>query len=151
MEVLPRDPREPADRLLRDLPTNPEGLSSREAVRRLVVLWPQRADRRKRSDWPGQVLRQFTPSAGAAVVARRRAGSRGRHGGARSGDRGGQRAAGPRAHAPAWWWQQAALPLRAAARRPSAASGCGHGNATSYHVDAVACLTLDDESRDQGT
>ncbi|EME62172.1 cation-translocating P-type ATPase [Amycolatopsis decaplanina] len=54
------DPREPLVRLLRDLRTRPEGLSGREAARRLLVYGPNELRRRGRRDWPRQLLRQFT-------------------------------------------------------------------------------------------
>lgn len=52
----------------------PEGLSSREAERRLVRYGPNRLERRRRRRWPGELARQFThPLAlllwGAAVLA----------------------------------------------------------------------------------
>lgn len=59
-EVGMDDPREPVDRLLRDLRTTPEGLSGREAQRRLTVYGHNELTRRKRRDWPRQLLRQFT-------------------------------------------------------------------------------------------
>ncbi|OXM50395.1 cation-translocating P-type ATPase [Amycolatopsis alba] len=58
--VEARDPREPLTRLLRDLRTKPEGLSGREAARRLVVYGPNELSRRGHRDWPRQLLRQFT-------------------------------------------------------------------------------------------
>jgi calcium-translocating P-type ATPase len=60
VDVTPDDPLEPLDRLLRDLRTWPEGLSDREAARRLVVYGPNELTRRRRHDWPVQLLRQFT-------------------------------------------------------------------------------------------
>ncbi|MEU3645264.1 cation-transporting P-type ATPase [Lentzea sp. NPDC034063] len=54
------DPREPLERLFRDLRTRPTGLSGREAARRLVAHGPNELTRRKRRDWPKQLLRQFT-------------------------------------------------------------------------------------------
>ena len=55
-------------------PTGPEGLSSREAERRLLHLGPNRLERRHGRRWPKQLARQFThPLAlllwGAAVLA----------------------------------------------------------------------------------
>ncbi|MET8764589.1 cation-transporting P-type ATPase [Lentzea sp. NPDC004782] len=54
------DPREPLDRLFRDLRTKPAGLSSREAARRLLAHGPNELIRRKGRNWPKQLLRQFT-------------------------------------------------------------------------------------------
>ena len=54
------DPREPMDRLFRDLRTKPAGLSSREAARRLLAHGPNELTRRKGRNWPKQLLRQFT-------------------------------------------------------------------------------------------
>ncbi len=58
--VPPRDPRVPLDRLLRDLGARPEGLSSREAARRLVAHGPNELRRRRGVAWPGQLLGQIT-------------------------------------------------------------------------------------------
>ena len=46
--------------LLRDLRTSPEGLTSREAERRLSQFGPNRLVRRAGRHWPGQLARQFT-------------------------------------------------------------------------------------------
>ncbi len=46
--TLPRDPREPIERLLRDLGVRAEGLSEREAARRLLAYGPERAPARQR-------------------------------------------------------------------------------------------------------
>ena len=53
------DPREPAKRLLRDLRSRPEGLSGREAERRLLVHGPNELRRRGGRQWPRQLVRQF--------------------------------------------------------------------------------------------
>ena len=58
--VSPRDPRVPLDRLLRDLAARPEGLSSREAARRLVAHGPNELRRRRGVAWPRQLLGQIT-------------------------------------------------------------------------------------------
>ncbi|WP_371402655.1 cation-transporting P-type ATPase [Kribbella sp. NBC_00662] len=57
---LTTDPREPADRLFRDLRTAPQGLSSREAQRRLETYGPNELTRRRGSSWVGELVRQFT-------------------------------------------------------------------------------------------
>jgi calcium-translocating P-type ATPase len=70
------DPREPISRLLRDLRSRPEGLSSREAERRLVSFGPNELRRRGRTSWPRQVVQQLVHplalllwvAAGLAVV-----------------------------------------------------------------------------------
>jgi calcium-translocating P-type ATPase len=54
-----QDPREPISRLLRDLRSRPQGLSSREAERRLVAQGPNELHRRGGRRWPRQVVRQF--------------------------------------------------------------------------------------------
>ncbi|HLY82360.1 MAG TPA: HAD-IC family P-type ATPase, partial [Acidimicrobiales bacterium] len=54
------DPREPTDRLLRDLRVRRDGLSQREAERRLVVYGPNELHRSGRRSWAKQLLRQFT-------------------------------------------------------------------------------------------
>ena len=61
-EILPAepDPREPVERLLRDLRTRRSGLTAREAGRRLVANGPNELKRRIKRDWPKQLLRQFT-------------------------------------------------------------------------------------------
>ena len=55
-----RDAREPVDLLLRDLRARPEGLSAREAERRLVAFGPNELIRRGGRRWPRQLLRQVT-------------------------------------------------------------------------------------------
>ncbi|MFJ3405937.1 cation-transporting P-type ATPase [Promicromonospora sp. NPDC090134] len=59
-EMALSDPREPLTPLMRDLRTRPEGLTGREATRRLLVYGPNELTRRRGRDWPGQLLRQFT-------------------------------------------------------------------------------------------
>ena len=54
------DPEEQVDRLLRDLRTSREGLSSREARRRLEQYGPNELRRRGGRRWPGELARQFT-------------------------------------------------------------------------------------------
>jgi magnesium-transporting ATPase (P-type) len=53
------DPLEPTNRLLRDLRSRPEGLSSREAARRLAVHGPNRLRRRGGRRWPKELAKQF--------------------------------------------------------------------------------------------
>ena len=53
------DPREPVNRLLRDLRSRPDGLSTREAQRRLVAHGPNELRRRGGRNWPRQLARQF--------------------------------------------------------------------------------------------
>jgi magnesium-transporting ATPase (P-type) len=75
-ELVPADPREPIDRVLRDLRTGRHGLSSREVARRLTVFGPNELVRRGRANWPAEVMRQMTHplalllwlAAGLAVV-----------------------------------------------------------------------------------
>ncbi|MFE0023623.1 cation-translocating P-type ATPase [Amycolatopsis sp. NPDC059021] len=59
-DVRAEDPREPTDRLLRDLRTRPEGLTNREAARRLEVHGPNELSRRRQGNWATRLLRQFT-------------------------------------------------------------------------------------------
>lgn len=54
------DPEEAADRLLRDLRSAPEGLSTREAARRLLQYGPNTLRRQSKRRWPGELARQFT-------------------------------------------------------------------------------------------
>ncbi|MBB5155973.1 calcium-translocating P-type ATPase [Saccharopolyspora phatthalungensis] len=54
------DPREAAARLLRDLRTGGEGLTAREARRRLEVHGPNELPHHKARQWPAALLRQFT-------------------------------------------------------------------------------------------
>ena len=56
---VPTDPREPLGRLHRDLRAGPEGLSSREAARRLVGYGPNELRRRRGRAWPGELAAQF--------------------------------------------------------------------------------------------
>ena len=58
LETL-RDPREPIKLLLRDLRTDQNGLSSREAERRLTIHGPNELQRRARKRWPRDVLNQL--------------------------------------------------------------------------------------------
>jgi calcium-translocating P-type ATPase len=54
-----QDPREPVGRLLRDLRARPEGLSSRQAERRLVAYGANELRRRGGARWPRQVVQQL--------------------------------------------------------------------------------------------
>src|SRR5690349_16319449 len=82
------DPREPLGRLRRDLRAGPEGLSTREAARRLVGYGPNELRRRGGRTWPRALAGQFVhplalllwlaaalavasgaPALGAAIVA----------------------------------------------------------------------------------
>ncbi len=53
------DPRAPADRLLRDLATKPDGLTEREAERRRLRWGPNELRRERRANRLGQLVRQF--------------------------------------------------------------------------------------------
>jgi calcium-translocating P-type ATPase len=53
------DPEERVDLLVRDLRTTREGLSQREAERRLLSFGPNRLERRGGRHWPRQLTRQF--------------------------------------------------------------------------------------------
>ncbi|GAA1999099.1 cation-transporting P-type ATPase [Catenulispora subtropica] len=57
---LTPDPTERVDLLLRDLRGSRDGLSSREAARRLVHYGPNELKRRGGTRWPGELARQFT-------------------------------------------------------------------------------------------
>ncbi|MEU8925352.1 cation-transporting P-type ATPase [Kitasatospora sp. NPDC048545] len=54
------EPREPLDLLFRDLRTSPDGLSEREAARRLTVYGPNALVRREGRRRPRELARQFT-------------------------------------------------------------------------------------------
>ncbi|ORW23800.1 magnesium-transporting ATPase [Mycobacterium palustre] len=54
------DPEEATARLLRDLRTTPEGLSTREAQRRLLQYGPNSLRRRHKRRWPADLARQLT-------------------------------------------------------------------------------------------
>ena len=54
------DPEEAADRLLRDLRSAAEGLSTREAQRRLLQYGPNTLRRQRKRRWPAELARQFT-------------------------------------------------------------------------------------------
>jgi calcium-translocating P-type ATPase len=56
----PIDPQERIDLLVRDLRTSLQGLSGREAERRLLSYGPNRLQRRRGRRWPRQLARQFT-------------------------------------------------------------------------------------------
>ncbi|KQC38263.1 MULTISPECIES: cation-transporting P-type ATPase [Frankia] len=53
------DPREPLALLFRDLRSGPDGLSSREAARRLLADGPNELSRRRGLTWPGEIGRQL--------------------------------------------------------------------------------------------
>jgi calcium-translocating P-type ATPase len=57
--VLSAEPREPIERLFRDLRSRPEGLTSREAVRRLTAYGPNELERRAGRLWLRELLKQF--------------------------------------------------------------------------------------------
>ncbi len=57
--TLPGDPREPIDRLLRDLGVRTEGLSEREAARRLLAYGSNELRSGRGREWPRQVLNQL--------------------------------------------------------------------------------------------
>lgn len=59
-DLTTSDPREPADRLFRDLRTTPDGLTDREAPRRLEAYGPNELTRRRGSGWAGELMRQLT-------------------------------------------------------------------------------------------
>ena len=54
------DTREPIGRLLRDLASDPGGLSEREAARRLERFGPNELQSRRGATWPRALARQFT-------------------------------------------------------------------------------------------
>jgi len=53
------DPRLPVELLLRDLRAAPDGLSGREAARRLAAYGPNELQRRQRRHWFGELLGQL--------------------------------------------------------------------------------------------
>jgi magnesium-transporting ATPase (P-type) len=57
---VPPDPPKSLARLFRDLSSSRDGLSAREAARRLEVYGPNALARRGGSQWPGELARQFT-------------------------------------------------------------------------------------------
>ena len=63
------DPTETVERLLRDLKTGRDGLSSREAQRRLVQFGPNELSRRGGRRWPRELARQFTHPLALLLVA----------------------------------------------------------------------------------
>jgi hypothetical protein len=54
---LTTDPREPTDRLWRDLRTGADGLTAREALRRLEAYGPNELTRRQGPGWVGELMR----------------------------------------------------------------------------------------------
>ncbi len=54
------DPTESINRLLRDLRSRRDGLSGREAARRLVIYGPNRIETHHPAQWPRELLRQVT-------------------------------------------------------------------------------------------
>ncbi len=63
------DPTQAADQLLRRLKASPEGLSTREAQRRLLQFGPNELSRRGGRRWPRQLGRQFTHPLALLLVA----------------------------------------------------------------------------------
>jgi magnesium-transporting ATPase (P-type) len=63
------DPTQALARLLRDLKTAADGLSSREAERRLVQYGPNELQRRGGRRWPRELARQFTHPLALLLVA----------------------------------------------------------------------------------
>ena len=59
MPLLSAEPREPIERLFRDLRSRPEGLTSREAARRLTAYGPNEIERRAGRLWLRELLKQF--------------------------------------------------------------------------------------------
>ena len=59
-EALPSDPREPVELLLRQLRARPDGLSSREAERRLIAYGRNELVRQGVRLWPRELRKQFT-------------------------------------------------------------------------------------------
>jgi magnesium-transporting ATPase (P-type) len=53
-------PSEPVERLMRELRTRPDGLSDREAKRRLVAYGPNELRRQQRPPWIRELARQLT-------------------------------------------------------------------------------------------
>nr|WP_234338121.1 HAD-IC family P-type ATPase [Streptomyces sp. NRRL F-5727] len=58
-EVLPTDPSEPLPRLRRELATGPDGLSAREAARRLAVHGPNEVRREEHPSFARELVRQL--------------------------------------------------------------------------------------------
>ena len=56
---LNAEPREPIERLFRDLRSRPDGLSEREAARRLVAYGPNELQRRGGRRWLRELIKQF--------------------------------------------------------------------------------------------
>ena len=54
------DQRRPLAELFRDLRTSPDGLTGREAARRLIIYGPNQLTRRGGPSWPRDLLEQFT-------------------------------------------------------------------------------------------
>ena len=71
--AVQEDPRLPVGLLLRDLRAAPDGLSQREAARRLAAYGPNELQRRQRRHWLGELLGQLVHPAGAAALAGGRA------------------------------------------------------------------------------
>ncbi len=57
--LLSAEPREPIERLFRDLRSRPEGLTDREAARRLVAYGPNELQRRGGRRWLRELVKQF--------------------------------------------------------------------------------------------
>lgn len=66
--AAPPDPREPVNRLLRDLGSRTEGLSEREAARRLLRYGPNTLAAATARTWPRALARQFTQPLAVLLV-----------------------------------------------------------------------------------
>jgi calcium-translocating P-type ATPase len=62
-------PAETLDLVFRDLRSSPRGLDGREAARRLIVDGPNQLTRRGKTQWPRQLLAQFTQPLALLLVA----------------------------------------------------------------------------------
>ena len=60
VQQVTADPREPLGALFADLGSSPDGLSEREAARRLITYGPNSLVRRGGRRWPGELARQLT-------------------------------------------------------------------------------------------
>ena len=60
VQQVTANPREPLGALFADLGSSPDGLSEREAARRLIAYGPNSLIRRGGRRWPGELVRQVT-------------------------------------------------------------------------------------------
>ena len=138
--ALPRDdPLEPIERLFRDLRSGPDGLSSREAARRLAAHGANELVRHEGATWPRRGRAPARAPPGAPPLGRGGAGGAQRDARAGGGDRGGhplerRRRLRPGARRPSGRWMRSG----ATSRRGRRCCGTGAGRSSRRAISSPA-------------